>query len=148
MIVVSVRTLLAVSMVVGVTAACSSRSGRPAPAAPKNTVTSKDVEANPSESIEKLLQAKVPGVWVTRTPDGGIALRLRGQSSFYGENQPLYVIDGVPISAGPNGALQGVNPHDIDTIQVLKDPAETAMYGMRGANGVIVIKTKRPGKPT
>jgi TonB-dependent starch-binding outer membrane protein SusC len=146
MILASVRTLLALSMIVGVAAACSSKSSRQAPT-PKNTVTAKDLESNPSESIEKILQAKVPGVWVTRTPDGGIALQIRGQSSFYGENQPLYVIDGVTIAPGPNGALQGVNPHDIESIQVLKDPADTAMYGMRGANGVIVIKTKTAGRP-
>ena len=145
MLVASVRTLVALSMIVGVTAACSSRQSRQVPT-PKNTVTSKDVEANPSESIEKILQAKVPGVLVTRTPDGGIALQIRGQSSLYAANQPLYVIDGVTISPGPNGALTGVNPHDIESIQVLKDPADTAVYGMRGANGVIVVKTKQPGR--
>jgi TonB-dependent SusC/RagA subfamily outer membrane receptor len=144
MILLSVRTLLAVSMIVGVTTACASRGSRPTPP-PKNTVTAKDIEANPSEPIEKILQAKVPGVWVTRTPDGGIAVKIRGTSSFYGENQPLYVIDGMAINPGPGGALTGVNPHDIESIQVLKDPADTAMYGIRGANGVIVIKTKSPG---
>jgi TonB-dependent SusC/RagA subfamily outer membrane receptor len=145
MILVSVRTLLALSIVVGVTAACSSRAPRQSPT-PKNTVTAKDIEANPSEPIEKILQAKVPGVWVTRTPDGGIAVKIRGTSSFYGENQPLYVIDGMTMNPGPSGALTGVNPHDIESIQVLKDPADTAMYGIRGANGVIVIKTKAPGR--
>ena len=144
MLYVSVRTLLSVAIVVGVTAACAGHARRDA--GDRNTVTAKDLEANPSEPIEKVLQAKVPGVWVTRTPDGGIAVQLRGSSSFYGETQPLYVIDGVPINPGPNGALQGVNPHDIESIKVLKDPADTAMYGMRGANGVIVVTTKKPGK--
>ena len=144
MIYVSVRTLVSVAIVVGVTAACAGHARRDA--GDRNTVTAKDLEANPSEPIEKVLQAKVPGVWVTRTPDGGIAVQLRGSSSFYGETQPLYVIDGVPINPGPNGALQGVNPHDIESIKVLKDPADTAMYGMRGANGVIVVTTKKPGK--
>jgi TonB-dependent SusC/RagA subfamily outer membrane receptor len=139
------RALLSVAVVVSITAACASGSAR-REAGAKNTVTSEDIEKNPSEPVEKLLQAKVPGVWVTRTPDGGIAIQLRGQSSIYGENQPLYVIDGVPINPGPNGALTGINPHDIESIQVLKDPAETAMYGMRGANGVIVVKTKKPGR--
>ena len=144
MIYVSVRTLVSVAIVVGVTAACAGHARRDA--GDRNTVTAKDLEANPSEPIEKVLQAKVPGVWVTRTPDGSIAIQLRGSSSFYGETQPLYVIDGVPIAPGPNGALQGVNPHDIESIKVLKDPADTAMYGMRGANGVIVVTTKKPGK--
>ncbi len=145
MILVSVRILLSVAIVAGVTAACASGNVR-REAGDKNTVTAKDLEANPSEPIEKVLQAKVPGVWVTRTPDGGIALQLRGSSSFYGETQPLYVIDGVPIAPGPGGALTGINPHDIESIKVLKDPADTAMYGMRGANGVIVVNTKKPGK--
>lgn len=145
MIFVSARTLLSVAVVVAVTAACAS--GRPhREASDRNTVTAKDLEANPSEPIEKVLQSKVPGVWVTRTPDGSIAIQLRGSSSFYGETQPLYVIDGVPISPGPGGALTGVNPHDIESIKVLKDPADTAMYGIRGANGVIVVSTKKPGK--
>jgi TonB-dependent SusC/RagA subfamily outer membrane receptor len=109
-------------------------------------VTAKDIENNPNQPIEQLLQAKVPGVWITRTADGGVAVQIRGTTSFYGSNQPLYVIDGVPIQPGPNGALTGVNPYDIESIEVLKDAADTAIYGMRGANGVIVVKTKKPGK--
>jgi TonB-dependent SusC/RagA subfamily outer membrane receptor len=111
-------------------------------------VTAEDIQGNPTQPIEQVLQAKVPGVWITRTPDGGIAVMLRGQSTIYGEQQPLYVIDGVPISPGPNGALTGVNPYDIESIQVLKDPADTAMYGIRGAHGVIVVKTKRTNRPS
>jgi TonB-dependent SusC/RagA subfamily outer membrane receptor len=108
-------------------------------------VTADDIERNPSEPIEKIIQAKIPGVLVTRTADGGIALQIRGASSFYGGTAPLYVIDDVPFEAGPNGALTGLNPHDIESIRVLKDPADTGIWGVRGANGVIVITTKRPG---
>ena len=142
----SARTLLSLAVATALMAACASGNARREAATDKNTVTATDIENAPNQPIEKVLQAKVPGVWITRTPDGGIAVQLRGQSSIYGEQQPLYVIDGVPIAPGPNGALTGVNPHDIESIQVLKDPAETAMYGMRGANGVIVVKTKKPGK--
>jgi TonB-dependent SusC/RagA subfamily outer membrane receptor len=85
---------------------------------------------------------RFPGVTVMRTSDGGIAVRIRGTTSFMSGNEPLYVLDGIPIQAGPGGSLTGINPHDIASIEVLKNPAETAMYGMRGANGVIVIKTK------
>jgi TonB-dependent SusC/RagA subfamily outer membrane receptor len=85
-------------------------------------------------------------VTVSRAADGGISVRIRGTTSFYGSNEPLYVIDGMTIQPGPNGSLTGINPYDIESIKVLKDPAETALYGMRGANGVIVIKTKKPGK--
>jgi TonB-dependent SusC/RagA subfamily outer membrane receptor len=114
---------------------------------PKETITSKDIDrSNSGESIEKMLQDKVSGLLVTRTPDGGIALQIRGMGSALGDNTPLYVIDEVPMQAGPGGALVGVNPHDIDTIQVLKNPADTGRYGIRGANGVILITTKRPGK--
>jgi TonB-dependent SusC/RagA subfamily outer membrane receptor len=87
-----------------------------------------------------------PGVTVTRTPDGGVSVRIRGTTSIRGNTEPLYVIDGIAIDPGPGGSLIGINPHDIASIEVLKDPAETAAYGLRGANGVIVIKTKRPGQ--
>jgi TonB-dependent SusC/RagA subfamily outer membrane receptor len=55
----------------------------------------------------------------------------------------LFVIDDIPVEAGPGGALMGVNPYDIDTIRVLKNPADIGIYGVRGANGVILIRTKR-----
>ena len=87
---------------------------------------------------------RFPGVVVTRSPDGGVSVRIRGGSSIYGNNEPLYVVNGIAIQPGPNGSLSGISPEDIESIKVLKDPADTAMYGMRGANGVILIKTKRP----
>jgi len=126
-------------------AACSqkSNSARPTVQPAGSTVTSKDLEQSPDQPIEKVLAGRVAGVNVTRTPDGGIAVRIRGGSSIYGNNDPLYVVDGVPIEAGPGGALTGINPYDIESIKVLKDAAETSMYGVRGANGVIVIKTKQ-----
>jgi len=137
------RALLAV----GLASACS-HSNRPRQTSPPSgsTVTSEDIDRTPGEPIEKVLMGRFPGVEVTRTSDGGIAVRIRGTTSIRGSNEPLYVIDGIPIQAGPGGSLTGINPHDIASIQVLKDPVETAMYGMRGANGVIIIKTKRPGQ--
>ena len=109
-------------------------------------MTSEDIERNPGEPIEKILQAKVPGVWITRTADGGIAIQIRGGTSVYGNNAPLYILDGMAVQPGPNGSLAGVNPYDIASIEVLKDAASTSMYGSRGGNGVIVIKTKRAGQ--
>ena len=94
------------------------------------------------DPIEKVLASHVPGVWITRTPDGGIAVRIRGQTSINANTEPLYVIDGQTVQTGPGGALLGINPHDISSIEVLKDAASLAFYGVRGANGVIVIKTK------
>jgi TonB-dependent SusC/RagA subfamily outer membrane receptor len=69
-------------------------------------------------------------------------VRIRGPASFYASGEPLYVLDGSPIEAGPGGALSGINPWDIESIRVLKNPGDTAIYGMRGVNGVIVITTK------
>ncbi|MHC4990201.1 MAG: TonB-dependent receptor plug domain-containing protein [Planctomycetota bacterium] len=108
-----------------------------------STVTAEEIERRRGEPIAQILQGRVAGVDVVRTA-GGIAVRIRGVSSLHGGNEPLYVIDGVPVQAGPGGALRGISPHDIESIQVLKDPADTSMYGLRGANGVIVIKTKTP----
>ncbi len=107
------------------------------------TVTSVDTRIGAQEPIELALMGKVPGLEVTRTPDGWVAIRIRGPSSFFGSGEPLYVLDGVPITPGPNGRITGLNPRDIDSIEVLKDPDQTAIYGVRGGNGVIVIKTKQ-----
>jgi TonB-dependent SusC/RagA subfamily outer membrane receptor len=120
---------------------------RPEPAANAATVKASTIEQSPKESVEKLLEGRIAGVNVTRLADGSIAVRIRGGSSFHGNNDPLYVLDGVPIEPGPNGALTGVNPNDIESIKVLKSAAEVGIYGSRGANGVIVIKTKKPGAP-
>jgi len=80
---------------------------------------------------------------ITRTPDGSLAIRIRGNNSISANMEPLYVIDGVEVTPGPGGALLGINPHDIASIEVLKDAASLSFYGLRGGNGVILIKTKR-----
>ena len=150
------RAALCVGVLLAASVGCSSHSGsrpanapRPAPR-DKSTVTAEQIErvGASDEPIEKVLQGRVAGVTVSRTPDGGIAVRIRGGSgSVYGNNEPLYIIDGMPIQPGPNGTLTGINPYDIESIKVLKDAADTAIYGMRGANGVILITLKKPGKP-
>lgn len=109
-------------------------------------VTSEDLDRTPVESIERTLAAKVPGLFISHTADGSIAIRIRGNSSIEGSNEPLYVIDGMPVQSGPGGSLTGINPKDIASIEVLKDAVATSFYGVRGANGVIVIKTKRPAQ--
>jgi TonB-dependent SusC/RagA subfamily outer membrane receptor len=115
----------------------------PSDSARRSVVTAEDIERNPGKPIEQVLAERFPGVTVTRI-GGGIAVRIRGGSSIEGSNTPLYVLDGMVIEPGPNGTLSGINPHDIESIEVLKDAVSTTMYGLRGANGVIVIKTKRP----
>lgn len=153
----TLRTLLQIGVLILVTG-CAGRAKSEAPTplaerprqatpADASTVQSETMDRAPRESIEKMLEGRVAGVVVRRTSDGGIAVRIRGATSIYGNSEPLYVLDGMPIQPGPNGALTGLNPYDIESIRVLKEPAETAMYGSRGANGVILVKTKRAAKP-
>ena len=106
------------------------------------TVTSAEIDQNPDQPIERILQSRVPGVVVTRTSDGWLSLRIRGATTVNGNTEPLYIIDGIPVLAGSGGGLVGINPHDIASIEVLKGAADLAFYGVRGANGVILIKTK------
>lgn len=107
--------------------------------------TENDLRANQAQPIEQILMSRVPGLWATRTAGGGLSLRIRGTTSIVGSNEPLFVIDGVPVHSGPGGNLTGISPYDIETIKVLRDAADTSMYGSRGANGVIVITTRRSG---
>ena len=138
-----------IGLLLGCIVACSHQKNAtgeavtPAAAPPRSVLTSEEIERSHGRSIEQLLMDRFPGVQVTRTSDGGISVRIRGFTSLHGSNEPLYVIDGVPLEAVPGGALKGINPHDIESIQVLKDPSETTVYGVRGAKGVIVIRTKR-----
>lgn len=116
----------------------------PAPPPPStSTVTAEDIARQPTVPLEQLIAGRVAGVRVTRAPGGGISIQIRGQSSFSLSSEPLFVVDGVPITPGPNGTLSWLNPHDVASIEVLKDAVSTAMYGVRGSNGVIVIRTKR-----
>ncbi len=148
----SSRALLPVGLLVGLLFGCAHAGGTgqgdvedaPEQSRPsRRTLTAEDIERAPGKPIEELLISRFPGVVVTRTPDGGIAVRIRGTTSIHGSNEPLYVIDGVPIRPGPGGSLFGINPYDIKSIEVLKNPANTTMYGVQGANGVIVITTKQ-----
>lgn len=117
------------------------------PSANASTVSSDDIARRPQESVEQLLAGKVAGVVVGRNTEGAITVRIRGATSFLGNEEPLYILDGVAFTPGSNGALTGINPSDIESIRALKDPADLAFYGSRGANGVIVIKTKQGKKP-
>jgi TonB-dependent SusC/RagA subfamily outer membrane receptor len=142
----SSHAVLPVGLVVGLAVGCahSGATRQTSPPPPQGSVvTSEDIDRTPPAGpIEAVLEGRVAGVEVTRTAGGGIAVRIRGVSSFLGSNEPLYVLDGTPIQPGPGGSLTGINPHDIASIEVLKNPADIAIYGVRGANGVIVIKTK------
>lgn len=94
-------------------------------------------------AVEELLIGRYPGVEVTRTGDGGYSVNVRGTSSFMSSEQPLWVIDGMQVEVAAGRGLSWLNPADVVRIRVLRNPSETAIYGVRGANGVIVVATKR-----
>lgn len=100
-----------------------------------------DKEKRPIARVEELLEG-VSGVRVLRSPTGGIRVQIRGASSILGSNEPLYVVDGMPIEVQSGEGLSWLNPADIATIDVLKDASSTSIYGSRGANGVVIITTK------
>ena len=142
-----------------------------------SSVKAKDIENLKQINVDQMLQGKVAGVTVTNNsgaPGGAASVRVRGTTSISGTNEPLYVIDGVPISgdatgqatsgrplAGKDGfsssggsgnnavsPLSMINPSDIQSMDILKDASATAIYGSRGANGVIIITTKSGKKGT
>ena len=135
------RTALSVAVLSELAIGCASGNRGTSPENP--TVTAEDIERNPNEPIEKVLQARTPGLLVTRADDGSIALQIRGSHSFVGTDAPLYVLDGMPFQPGPGGIVSGVDPHNIASIKVIKG-AEAAIYGIQGMNGVIAITTKKP----
>jgi TonB-linked SusC/RagA family outer membrane protein len=117
-----------------------------------SSVSADEIEDAPVTSFEEALQGRTPGVQITNSSGKlgqGIRVRIRGNSSITGDNQPLYVIDGVPLdntsfstNDGATNPLAQLNPNDIESIDVLKDASATAIYGARGSNGVIQITTK------
>jgi TonB-linked SusC/RagA family outer membrane protein len=117
-------------------------------------VSAKAIEKTINTTVEQALQGRAAGVYVTQNsgqPGGGMSVSIRGIGSLSGNTQPLYVIDGVQIqptdvsygNSSSSNALSGLNPSDIDDIQILQGPSATAIYGSRGTNGVILITTKR-----
>ena len=118
-------------------------------------IDSEQLEKNRTNSIENLIQGQAAGVVVNESsePGGGIGISIRGVNSMLGGTQPLYVLDGVPVdpitdaqgnngTGGAQSSLGFLNPNDIEKIEILKDAAATAIYGARGANGVVLITTK------
>ena len=104
-------------------------------------VSTRQFKNQPVKRVENILQGRTPGVEVTATsgvPGAGMKVRVRGTTSINKSSDPLYVIDGIISSSG----LDGINPSDIQSMEVLKDASSTAIYGSRGSNGVILITTK------
>lgn len=107
----------------------------------QSTISAADFEGQPVSRLDQALQGRASGVQVSNTtgaPGGDVRIRVRGANSINGSNDPLYVIDGFV-----GGNFNAISPEDIADIQILKDAAATAPYGSRGANGVIIITTKK-----
>jgi TonB-dependent SusC/RagA subfamily outer membrane receptor len=152
---------LTASMCIGlVVAACGRAPGRQRPAPSDGEVsvgygtestqqvTGSIASVRPEETDARVTQVvqmleRVPGLTVMRLSNGDVSVRIRGTRSLHGDNEPLLVIDGVPTRGAIGAALAGLSPRDIARIDVLKDAGSTAIYGVRGANGVILITTKR-----
>jgi TonB-linked SusC/RagA family outer membrane protein len=113
------------------------------------TVKMNDLKTSPANSVEGLLQGRAAGLQVVNSsqdPGAGSTVRIRGGSSLSGSNSPLVVVDGFPL--GDAGSLKQINPEDIVNLEVLKDASASAIYGSRGANGVIMITTKHAATGT
>ena len=124
-----------------------------------SSIDASDANVGLITSPDQMIQGRVPGVSITQNngePGAGFVVRIRGGTSISASNEPLYVIDGVPIdnartepegsnvsTSAPRSPLNALNPSDIESIDILKDASATAIYGSRGANGVILISTKQ-----
>jgi TonB-dependent SusC/RagA subfamily outer membrane receptor len=120
------------------------------------SVKGEDIKAVPLPSVDACSRAGRPGVQVTTSsgaPGAGVQVKVRGNTSINAGNEPLYVIDGVPVRSqsfggelaqgGNSNPMADINPNDIESIEVLKDASTAAIYGARAANGVVLITTKR-----
>ncbi|MDF1501557.1 TonB-dependent receptor plug domain-containing protein [Roseisolibacter sp. H3M3-2] len=103
--------------------------------------TTRDWDGRSNARVEELFAGRFPGVQVYQA-SGGLQVRIRGATSLRGNNDPLYIVDGFPYTPGGDGLI-ALNPSDIARIEVLKDAAQLAEYGSRGANGVVKITTKK-----
>lgn len=116
------------------------------------SVSSEDIKASSATSLDQALQGRAAGVLVTQNsgqPGGGVSVQIRGVNTLNENSEPLYVIDGIPVSGytgGYTNALATINPADIESMEVLKDASATAIYGSRAANGVVLITTNRGKK--
>ena len=110
-----------------------------------SSIGAKEISELPVTNARQALQGRAAGVEVSQAgskPGAGPQIRIRGRRSFNASNDPLFVVDGIPLSGG----IDDINPNDITSMEVLKDASSTAIYGSRGANGVVLVTTKR-GKP-
>lgn len=137
------RRLIVSTLIVVQAAAACAPARRPPGSGDGTVITREYIASRPGVPIEKIIQDRVPGIVVRRTAAGGLALQIRSSTAYRNSDDalPLYVVNDLPVGAGPDGSLPGIDPYDIESIKVLKG-AQTAIYGLQGAAGVIVIKTR------
>lgn len=123
----------------GATDAATNPPAPPPTPKPNEVSTSEQARSN-ARTLEQILAGRISGVNVTPAPGGGIIVRMVSPQTFYGGSDPLFVIDGTPVEVH-GGTLSWLAPSDVESIRAVKG-ADATIYGVRGANGVIVIKTK------
>jgi TonB-dependent SusC/RagA subfamily outer membrane receptor len=131
----------AVTSLVVIVLACASSNPQRSPGS-NDTLTAAEIEKHGHEPVEVMLQRKFPGVAVLRNTDGEVMLQIRGAATTSGApKEPMYIINDMEVEPRGRGLESLVNPYEIETIRVLRG-ADAAIYGVRGADGVIVIRTK------
>jgi len=108
-----------------------------------SSATGEKMRSNSPRTVADMLVGRFPGVEVRALPNGSASIRIRGSRSFKATDEPLIVVDGIPQHIGAQ-ALMDMSPQDVQSIEVLKDAAASSVFGSRGANGVILITTRRP----
>ena len=108
-----------------------------------NSASGEKMRSNSPRTVADMLVGRFPGVEVRQRPNGSPSIRIRGSRSFRSNEEPLIVVDGIPQHSGSQ-SLMDLSPRDVESIEVLKDAAATAVFGSRGANGVILLSTRRP----
>jgi len=107
-----------------------------------SSASGEKMRSNSPRTVADMLVGRFPGVEVRQQANGSASIRIRGTRSFRSNEEPLIVVDGIPQHNGGQ-ALMDMNPRDVESIEVLKDAAASAVFGSRGANGVILISTRR-----
>lgn len=158
------KILLIFALAAATTIGCGKGAPDPEAPAPEDRAATRDGAAEPQElgavstyvptdaegrvaRLGDMLMGRVPGLEVTRRSDGRYSLRIRGPRTLRGSGsneEPLLVVDGTPVPDGSTtAALNAIAPRDVASVRVLRDASSTSIYGMRGANGVVVITTKK-----
>ena len=140
------------TLALGLVSGCHRQSASPGEASPQvrrggsdsagQSLSTEQAALPKATQVEQLLQGRFAGVEVLPTRSGGFLVRIRGATSLTGSTEPLYVVNGVAVLVDPERGLDWLDPAQIERIEVIKDAAELALYGGRGANGVIRITTK------